>query len=83
MSIGFCKKGAGNMHKVGLIGLKLIRKQRKLSQLKVAMDLNISREALSHYENGKRSPDVQMLRDMSNYFGVSIDFLVNGKNYND
>lgn len=71
------------MHKVGLIGLQLIRKQRKLSQLKVAMDLNISREALSHYENGKRSPDVQMLRDMSNYFGVSIDFLVNGKNYND
>lgn len=71
------------MHKIGLVGLKLIRKQRKLSQLKVAMDLNISREALSHYENGKRSPDVQMLRDMSNYFGVSIDFLVNGKNYND
>lgn len=71
------------MCKVGLIGLKLIRKQRKLSQLKVAMDLNISREALSHYENGKRSPDVQMLRDISNYFGVSIDFLVNGKNYNE
>lgn len=83
MSRGFCKKGADGMHKVGLVGVKLIRKQRKLSQLKVAMDLNISREALSHYENGKRSPDVQMLRDMSNYFGVSIDFLVNGKNYND
>lgn len=83
MSRWFRKKGADKMHKIGLVGLKLIRKQRKLSQLKVAMDLNISREALSHYENGKRSPDVQMLRDMSNYFGVSIDFLVNGKNYND
>ena len=66
---------------LGLVGLKTIRKQRKLNQLKVAMDLNISREALSHYENGKRSPDVEMLRKLSNYFGVSIDFLINGQEY--
>lgn len=65
----------------GLVGLKIIRKQRKLNQLKVAMDLNISREALSHYENGKRNPDIQMLRQLSQYFRVSIDFLVNGKEF--
>ena len=65
----------------GLIGLKTIRKQRNLNQLKVAMDLNISREALSHYENGKRSPDVQMLRKLSRYFGVSIDYLINGEEF--
>ncbi len=68
-------------HTEGLIGLKIIRKQREYSQLKVAMDLNISREALSHYENGKRSPDLQMLRILSSYFNVSIDFLVNGKEF--
>lgn len=67
--------------KSGLIGLKLVRKQRNLNQLKVALDLNMSREALSHYENGKRSPDVEMLRKLSKYFGVSIDFLVNGKEF--
>ena len=61
-----------------LKGLREIRKRRKYSQLKVAMDLNISREALSHYENGKRSPDVQMLRQLSAYFDVSIDYLING-----
>ena len=65
----------------GLIGLKIIRKRKNLNQLKVAMDLNISREALSHYENGKRSPDFQMLRKLSAYFKVSIDFLVNGKEF--
>lgn len=65
----------------GLVGLKIIRKQRKLNQLKVAIDLNISREALSHYENGKRNPDIQMLRQLSQYFRVSIDFLVNGKEF--
>ena len=63
-------------------GLRLIRKARNLNQQKVAMDLNISREALSHYENGKRSPDVQMLRRLSEYFNVSIDFLVNGEEFN-
>ena len=62
----------------GLLGLKIIRKKRKLNQLKVAMDLNMSREALSHYENGQRSPDIQMLRRLSSYFDVSIDFLING-----
>ena len=66
---------------LGLVGLKIIRKERRYSQLKVAMDLNISREALSHYERGKRSPDLQMLRLLSEYFSVSIDFLVNGKEF--
>ena len=65
----------------GLLGLKMIRKQKNLNQLKVALDLNISREALSHYENGKRSPDIQMLKRLSEYFNVSIDFLINGKEF--
>lgn len=65
----------------GMLGLKTIRKQKKLNQLKVAMDMNISREALSHYETGKRSPDIQMLRQLSDYFNVSIDYLVNGEEF--
>ena len=66
---------------VGMVGLKIVCKQRKYSQLKVALDLNMSREALSHYENGKRSPDIQMLRLMSRYFNTSIDFLINGEEF--
>lgn len=70
-----------NNDSIGLVGLKIIRKQKNYSQLKVAMNLNISREALSYYENGKRNPDLQLLRALSNYFNVSIDFLVNGKEF--
>ena len=44
-----------------MVGLREIRKKKGYTQLKVAMDLSISREALSYYENGKRSPDLQML----------------------
>ena len=64
-----------------MIGLKNIRKQRKLNQQKVALDLNISREALSHYENGKREPSLNMLVIMSKYFNVSIDYLITGKEF--
>lgn len=65
----------------GLIGLKMIRRRRRLSQLKVATDLSISREALSYYETGKRNPDIQMLCTLSRYFNVSIDFLITGKEF--
>ena len=64
-----------------LIGLTEVRKKKKYSQLKVAMDLSISREALSYYENGKRSPDINMLIRLSEYFNVSIDYLITGKEF--
>mgnify|MGYP000127371030 CR=1 FL=1 len=64
-----------------MIGLKRERKRRNLNQQKVAMDLNISREALSHYENGKREPSLDMLLKMSDYFNVSINYLITGKEF--
>lgn len=64
-----------------MVGLKQIRIKKKYSQLKVAMDLSISREALSYYENGKRSPDIDMLVKLSLYFNVSIDYLILGKEF--
>ena len=65
----------------GMKGLKAIRKRKGLTQLKVAMDLNVSREALSYYENGKRCPDITTLRLLSHYFDVSIDYLINGEEF--
>ena len=62
-------------------GLREIRIKKGYTQLKVAMDLNISREALSYYENGKRSPDLQMLMLMSEYFDVYIHYLITGEEF--
>ena len=58
-----------------------IRKKKGYSQLKVAMDLSISREAISYYENGLRCPNLEMLVKLSDYFNVSIDYLITGKNF--
>ena len=64
-----------------MVGLREARRKKGYSQLKVALDLNISREALSYYENGKRSPDLEMLVEMSRYFNESIDFLITGSEH--
>lgn len=64
-----------------MIGLRKIRKERNLNQQRVAIDLNISREALSHYENGKREPSLRMLQEMSRYFNVSIHYLITGEEF--
>ena len=64
-----------------MVGLREIRKRKNYNQLKVAMDLNITRETLSHYENGKRNPDLETLLALSRYFNKSIDFLITGKEF--
>lgn len=70
-----------NFFKKIMIGLKIIRKKKNLNQQKVAFDLNISREALSYYENGKREPSLNTLVNMSNYFNVSINYLITGEEF--
>ena len=62
-------------------GLQTIRKERHMTQSSVADALHITREALSYYENGKRSPDITMLIKMSDFFGVSIHFLITGEEF--
>ena len=64
-----------------MVGLHAIRKKKGCSQLKVAMELSISREAISYYENGLRCPNLEMLVKLSDYFNVSIDYLITGKNF--
>lgn len=64
-----------------LVGLKKIRIEKGYSQVKVAMDMSMTQEALSLYENGKRSPDVDVLLAFSRYFDVSIDYLIRGEEF--
>lgn len=56
--------------------LKLLRKQRGISQLKLAMDLNMNQNSISRYENEERQADYQTLILFSDYFDVSIDYLL-------
>ena len=56
--------------------LKYLREQRGISQLKLAMDLNMNQNSISRYENGVREADYKTLILIANYFDVSIDYLL-------
>lgn len=58
------------------IRLKEVRKSRKFSQLKVAMDLNMAQSSISRYENGERQADYATLIMFADYYNVSIDYLL-------
>ena len=56
--------------------LKEIRRQRGISQLKLALDLNMSQNTISRYETGDREADYRTLIQIADYFNVSIDYLL-------
>ncbi len=56
--------------------LKEIRKKRGISQLKLAMDLNMNQNSISRYESGSREADYATLIKFADYFNVSIDYLL-------
>ena len=56
--------------------LKQLRKERNISQLKLALDLNMNRNSISRYETGEREADYRTLIMLADYFDVSIDYLL-------
>lgn len=56
--------------------LKNIRKNRGISQLKLAMDLSMSQNSISRYESGVREADYATLIKIADYFDVSLDYLL-------
>ena len=56
--------------------LKELRKKRKISQLKLALDLNMNQNSISRYENCEREADYETLVKIADYFNVSLDYLL-------
>ena len=56
--------------------LKELRKKKKISQLKLALDLNMNQNTISRYENLERQADYATLIKFADYFDVSIDYLL-------
>ena len=56
--------------------LKKLRKERNVSQLKLALDLNMNQNSISRYENGEREADYDTLIKLADYFDVSLDYLL-------
>lgn len=60
--------------------LRLLRESHKLSQERLAKLTGISKSRIYTYETSNREPDIEGLIILSEFFGVTIDYLVGREN---
>lgn len=56
--------------------LRNLRREKDLSQEALALDMNVSRQTISKWENGTAMPDLKKLTELAEYFNVSMDTLL-------
>lgn len=56
--------------------LKLLRKRKQLTQLALQMRTGIDQALLSKFESGKRLPTTEALLILSDFYNVSIDYIL-------
>lgn len=57
--------------------LKLLRKEKKLSQEELAEKMNVSRQSVSKWETGEAYPEMNNILQLCKIFGCKINSLVN------
>lgn len=55
-----------------------LRNRKNISQEELAEILDVSRQSISKWENDKAYPEMTRLLFMSDYFHVSLDYLIRG-----
>lgn len=65
------------------ITLRELRKKNGLTQNELAEHLNVSRQAISQWENGKSYPDIENLVLLSKLYGISMDEFLGMNSQND
>ena len=56
--------------------LKSLRKEKNISQEKLAQHLNVSFQAVSKWENSSTYPDIELLPELARFFGITVDELL-------
>lgn len=56
----------------------MLRKSAGMNQSQLALQLHVSTSTVGMYEQGRRTPNLDVLVQMSELFDVSLDFLITG-----
>lgn len=59
------------------MNLYSLRKRHKLTQEQLAEELNVSRQVIAKWEKGESTPDLHYSMKIADFFGVTLDALVN------
>lgn len=62
--------------------IKELRNQKKLTQTELAQALNVSKGTIGNWEAGHRQPDHTALSKIADFFGVSVDYILDRENEN-
>lgn len=57
--------------------LKKLRKEHNLTQEDIANMFNVTKNAVYSWEVGKSQPSIEIIKQLAQYFGVTIDYLLN------
>lgn len=55
--------------------LKYLREKKGIEQQELADELNIPRSTLSCWENDLRTPKIEQIQEIANYFNVNMDII--------
>lgn len=58
------------------MNLKELREQNGISQTKLGNYLGVTRATICRYEANERMPDLETLKNIADYFGVTVDYLL-------
>ncbi len=58
-----------------------LRKEKKLNTREMSTFLGIAKSTYNNWENDKAEPNIAMLKKLSDFFCVSIEYLVGATNY--
>lgn len=56
--------------------IKFLRHQQQLDQETLAKILNVGRSTLACWENGSRSPSINMMIKIANHFNIGLDLIM-------
>ena len=61
--------------------LRLLRKEHGLKQEELAAALGFTQRKISYWEKAVTEPDLDALWKISDYFGVTVDYLIGKSDY--
>lgn len=59
--------------------LKALRADKKITMHDLAQKLGIGMSTISQYENGRREPNISIVKKLADFYGVTVDYLISGK----
>ena len=77
-------KGGNSMDqkKIGSF-LKELRKEKDITQEQLAEKIKVSGRTVSRWETGSNMPDISLLADLADFYGVSIPEIIDGERKSD